>query len=314
MNKIPVIDFNPYLTGDSEEKLGVSKELLASIKSYGFVFLKNVGISREQTENMFSMSKEFFQSPTEVKQAVKKSYETFCGYDQVAVEKLANDRPADLKESFMIKQVLTPWPSVKSNARLEKFQETMLDFHKKCFELGFNVLNAILLSLNVDPSIFEHEFNGECALLRLLHYPPMPEHIELNQLRCGEHTDYGAVSILFQDSVGGLEIKTKENTWMPVPAVENAVLVNIGDCLEIWTNGYLTATPHRVVNPKDDQKKNVSRYSSAFFFDPNLNCELRSLDKFETLKSTSNYSACKTYGDLLKQKYNDTYGNVIKEI
>ena len=201
MNKIPIIDFMSYLNGDFDEKLKVSKEILAAIKTYGFVYLKNYGISKSVIENMFNLSKEFFKLPIDVKQLVKKSPVTFCGYDQIEVEKLSTERPGDLKESYMIKQDGTPWPTTDTNSNLINFKETILDFHKKCYELGFDIFRSIMLGLGIDPCLFDDKFSGECTTLRLLHYPPLPEQIHSNQIRCGEHTDYGGVSFLFQDSV-----------------------------------------------------------------------------------------------------------------
>jgi len=85
-----------------------------------------------------------------------------------------------------------------------------------------------------------------------------------NQLRCAEHSDYGACTLLFQDEVGGLEIKTKQSQWLSAPYVPDTIVINIGDCMEMWTNGYLTSTPHRVINPVGEHK-NLSRYYTIDF-------------------------------------------------
>ena len=310
MNDIPVIDFNNFLNGDSQQQQKVSAELLEAIQKYGFVYLKNFGISNDQIENMFNLSKRFFESSIETKLTAKKNHETFCGYSQTEEEKLSNERPGDLKESFMIKQNGTPWPNAEPH--LKDFKSTMLEFHESCFKLAHDIIKSLLLGLNVNQSIFDQAFNGECTVLRLLHYPPVLNEIQPNQLRCGEHTDYGSISFLFQDDVGGLEIKTKENKWLAVPAMEDTILVNIGDCIELWTNGFLKATPHRVVNPNRD-RQHLSRYSTAFFFDPDLGVGLKSLQEFSGLNYVPKYTS-KTYGEHVFNKFNDSYGDFKRKI
>jgi isopenicillin N synthase-like dioxygenase len=266
-SEISIVDFEGYLNGDEATKTHVAKQLLAALKSCGFVYLENFGITPTEVEQMFAMSKKFFDSSFDLKQSVKKSHTSFCGYDKLEFEKLSKDRPADYKESYMIKQTETPWPQLSDSAD-QQFKQTMLSFHKKCLNLSLSILHAILLSLDIaDPTLFDDKFKSEQnTILRLLHYPPMPQPRPDNQLRCAEHTDYGAVSFLFQDSVGGLEIKTLQNKWLPAPPIQNTILVNLGDCIEMWTHGFLRASPHRVVNTDLIEKKRLARYSTAFFF------------------------------------------------
>ena len=209
--KIPIIDFDVFLKGDSSSKLSVSKDLVSAVKTFGFVYLKTLTMSKQQIDEMFELSRLFFQSSLPLKHSVAKSHETFCGYDAVELEKLSKERPADYKESFMINQFGTPWPAFYDPTQSSHFKLAMLEFHQKCFDLGFSIFTSLLLGLDVETALFDNQFSkGECTIMRLLHYPPMLETNKENQLRCGEHTDYGALSFLFQDSVGGLEIKTKE--------------------------------------------------------------------------------------------------------
>lgn len=301
-NQISIVDFAGYLNGDLNAKLEVSMNLISSMKSCGFAYLKNFGIANDEVQDMFRLSQEFFLLPIETKETVKKTHNTFCGYDRIELERLSESRPADHKESFMVKQYGTPWLSQDT-----EFKNKMLSFHKKCLDLGFSIFGSILLGLDVDPSLFDNQFSkGECTILRLLCYPPMPEPAQLNQLWCGEHTDYGVCTILFQDSIGGLEIKTRDGDWMPAPKIENTVLINIGDCMEIWTRGYLVATPHRVIQPNEEEKKGLSRYSAAFFFEPDMDCEMKQFKKFQDLAFETKYLS-KTYGEHLNSKYNATY-------
>ena len=98
---------------------------------------------------------------------------------------------------------------------------------------------------------------------------------------------------------------------MPAPHIENTILVNIGDCMEMWTRGYLMASPHRVVNQDSVEKKSLSRFSTAFFFEPDMSCELKAFKKYEDLAYEAKYSS-KTYGEHIHNKYIETYQNYKK--
>ncbi len=102
------------------------------------------------------------------------------------------------------------------------------------------------------------------ATLRLLHYPAADKTAPSDQPGAGEHTDYGNITLLATDTVGGLEVKMRDGAWIPTPVLQGALIVNIGDCLMRWTNDIYVSTPHRVVN-----RAGRERYSVAFFFDPN---------------------------------------------
>jgi isopenicillin N synthase-like dioxygenase len=298
---IPVVDFEPFLKGTREDRTAVSNELIAHMKEYGFVYLKNYGMSNEVVEKMFKMSKEFFQKPVDYKKRVEKSHETFCGYDGMGEESLSVDRPGDLKESYMIKRNGTPWPSDWPH-----FKDFVLSFHRKVYELGLEVLRSFTIGLNLKENLFDEKFsNGEVTLLRLLHYPPLPDSVKEKQIRCGEHTDYGALTILFQDSLGGLQVRHRNGDWIQAPYIPDTILINIGDVMEIWTNGTLISTEHRVINPEDNRKEE-SRYSIAFFFDPDLQTEIKPLNEFTSESIPAKY-ASKTFKDHLFGKYSVTY-------
>jgi len=299
--EIPVIDFGTFVNGTSEERKAVSNELIGHVKEYGFVYLKNYGLSNELVQKMFDLSKNFFQKPVDYKKTVKKSHETFCGYDGMEEESLSTDRPGDLKESYMIKRCGTPWPS-----DWPQFKEFILAFHRQVYDLGLEVLRSFSIGLDLKENMFDDKFsNGEVTLLRLLHYPPLPQSIKEKQIRCGEHTDYGALTLLFQDTNGGLQVRHRNGEWINAPYIPGTILINVGDVMEMWTNGTLISTEHRVVNPEDNRKE-VSRYSFAFFFDPDLQTEIKSLDEFVSESIPAKY-ATKTFKDHLFGKYSATY-------
>jgi isopenicillin N synthase-like dioxygenase len=292
-----LIDFYDYLKGDNIEKLNISKNLVQSLKKYGFVYIKNFGILNKDIDEVFKLSNQFFQLSASFKETMKKET-NFCGYTSFGQEKLTPDRIGDFKESLQFNQTFAKWPN-KNNY----FTNKMLDFHLKCFNLSISFFQSILLGLNVDASLFESKFDGDSAMLKLLRYPPVD--CNLNQIRCGEQTDHGAVSFLFLDAVGGFEIRNKDGIWMPMPKINNTVLFCIGDCLEMWSKGILTATPHRNNSQeKDDDRKDMDRYSVVFYLNPNLDCELIPFKEFDAIEFTPKYSS-KTYGQFVNEKCSD---------
>jgi isopenicillin N synthase-like dioxygenase len=122
---------------------------------------------------------------------------------------------------------------------------------------------AFASDLGLRTDFFDDKFDRPMATLRLLHYPAPTPGSE-PRTGAGAHTDYGNLTLLATDDVGGLEVRTRAGQWIEAPVVPGAFIVNIGDCLMRWTNDVYVSTPHRVVN-----RSARERYSIAFFYDPN---------------------------------------------
>ena len=152
---------------------------------------------------------------------------------------------------------LNAWPS------LPGFRETLLAYYDACAGLGARLHRAFACDLGLEPDYFDDKFDRPMATLRLLHYPALPRGSE-PRTGAGAHTDYGNLTLLATDDVGGLEVHARDGQWIEAPVVPGAFIVNIGDCLMRWTNDIYVSTPHRVVN-----RSARERYSIAFFFDPN---------------------------------------------
>ena len=184
--EIAIVDFKDFLNGTN--RLNVSVKLIDTIKKHGFVYLRNYGISKDLIEKLFQYNKEFFDKPLEYKQTLKRSFpKTLCGYDALFEEKSNSDKLGDLKEAFIMKRNDAIWPTDWND-----FKEFMLMFHQKCYLLSLEILRSFATGLKLDPVEFESKFkNADCAFLRIIHYPPMSENIPINQMRAGEHTDYG---------------------------------------------------------------------------------------------------------------------------
>ncbi len=276
LSEIPIIDFSLFDAGSIETKQIIVDQIYHACHDVGFMYLVNHGISADLVQQVFAESQTFFSFPVSSKQ--KYSWTNALsnrGYIGVETEQLEPERPADWKEAFSIRQDIpdaplsqcNKWPDIQPS-----FRPCMLNLYAACSGLASQVLKAFALALH-QPESFFSAHHGNNYTLRLLHYPPAPSELKPNQIRAGAHSDYGCITLLFQDAVGGLEILSADGSWIAAPYVPNAVLINIGDLMQRWTNNKFCSTVHRVVHPNGaDSSK--SRYSIAFFGHPNPETEI----------------------------------------
>jgi isopenicillin N synthase-like dioxygenase len=165
------------------------------------------------------------------------------------------------------------WPPANLLPEPE-FRKPMEVYFSAMYKLSLTILDIIAAGMPHGEDVFsEFVSNDAVASIRLLHYPPDKSNNE-NQLGAGAHTDFGAITLLLQDQVGGLQVwdYSSEN-WVDVPPVKDAYVVNVGDMLQMWTSGTYKSSLHRVVN-----RSGRDRYSVPFFFDGNVDCVLKPLD------------------------------------
>ncbi len=235
------------------------------------------------------MSARFFRLPLEDKIAVGwTTPEANRGYsapgrekvtqlaDLDAVAKLKEAVP-DIKESIEIgredeEDFPNQWPDETSAAAaaadLPGFKATMVDFHAQCKAVHIEVMRAIAVGMGLAPSHFDGYVDVGDNTLRLLHYPPVPRDVfRANpfQVRAGEHSDYGSITLLFQDSRGGLQVKSPNGNFVNATPIEDTIVVNAGDLLARWSNDTIKSTIHRVVEPPTapDNDTYPPRYSVA---------------------------------------------------
>jgi isopenicillin N synthase-like dioxygenase len=185
------------------------------------------------------------------------------------VEKIRLAVP-DLKESYEIGREAEPnhpnqWP--KEEGAVTGFKESMLNFFDKCKATHVEVMRAIAVGMGLDEAFFDNFVDVGDNTLRLLHYPEVKADIfKINpgQVRAGEHSDYGSITLLFQDNRGGLQVKSPTGQFVNATPIEGTVVVNAGDLLARWSNDTIKSTIHRVVEPP--RKEDVAyppRYSIA---------------------------------------------------
>ncbi|KAI4889856.1 hypothetical protein NFI96_029383 [Prochilodus magdalenae] len=326
MDSIPVIDFGAYRLGVNDvtdDKLhSLSEEVKTALTEIGFVYLTNTGIDEEEVEHVRAISKKFFLLPEEKKRPFSRgSFSNVNhGWVSLGTESLNPRRPGDLKEAFNITSLRKDieWPS----GELDEFRAVQESFFLRCKELSLRVLRVMALSLGLRSDYFlkahtliGSEENG--TTLRSLYYPPVKsESVKDGQIRCGEHSDYGSITLVFQ-SQGGLQVLNREEEFISVPSIPGAVLVNIADLMQRWTSDVFvsavnipidsdiaqtnseTSTVHRVLLPPANDSS--TRQSLAFFVQPDDDAIITCCD------GSNKYPPVNSL-DYLLAKFKNTYG------
>ncbi len=272
---IPEVDFGPFVNGDAAARRRVAAEIRAACSEFGFLNAANLPLPEGLVQRVSAKAKEFFALPREVKEAIGRSdLDVISGYVGVAVEHLDTQRPGDLKESFSLNQaslkLLDQW-----HIPVAGFRETVLDLHEAGARACATLVRAMALSLDAPEDFFVDKHAPHASTARFFHYPPVERQPSAGQLRAGTHSDYGTVTLVFQDVVEGLEALV-DGEWLTVPVVPGTVTVNVADLLSRWTNGIYRSPQHRVALPGAGVKR--SRYSTVFFYNPNSQVTVRCMD------------------------------------
>ncbi|MEM8489687.1 MAG: 2OG-Fe(II) oxygenase family protein [Pseudomonadota bacterium] len=267
---IPIIDCDPSVRTELE----IAKDIDRALSDIGFMAVENLGVSGPAVEAMFAASAGFFAGSSADKQrcAYGAASENF-GYQGLLAEALDPDKPGDLKESFTMRNLrgaqicASRWPHTE-------FRNTVLEFYDLALAGARRLQRLLALALGTEELFFVDRHTGENVTLRLLHYPPVADtDVQALQMGAGAHTDYGMLTLLFQDGVGGLQVRSEDGNWHDVPARDGAIVINAGDLLEVWSNGRYRSTWHRVV----PQSSHRNRHSIALFVDPDSETQVEAL-------------------------------------
>ena len=306
---IPEIDLLGFLHGSKTEKSEAVDKVRYACEQIGFLTLPVHTIPHKLIKQARSTTEVFFSNSAALKEKYRRSAEPGSrGYSGLADIGLAysldKDRPPDLHEAFVLGAevahedneyftsnyghqffMLNVWPEVP-----KEFRQTMLAYFSEMKILASYILKIFALALDLEENFFADKTDKSISSLRLIHYPAQEDSPMAGQIRAGEHTDYGTLTILHTDQVpaGGLQVSYKDN-WHDVVPPENGFVINIGDLMAQWTNDKWISTLHRVVNPPAEVG-NFSRYSLVYFQQPNYDVEITCLKSCVTKDSPEKYS------------------------
>jgi len=298
MQKVPELSLRSYTHGSTAEKSRFVDRLFEGLKQYGFIILKDHPIEISLLRKAYSLSEQLFALPV----AQKESYVSpngggVRGYTPFGKEHAKSSRYPDLKEFWHVGRDLSPSHRLKSYfpeniwpKELTEFESVFRSMFQALDDTGRIMLQALTGPLVVDKDYFTRMTDSGSSILRLLHYPPIPEGVDKNCVRAAAHEDINLITLLVSASTSGLQLLTREGEWLPVDAEPDTIIVDSGDMLARITNDIIPSTTHRVVNPSGP---NLSRYSMPFFMHPNPDALLTCIP------------SCR--GD--KPKYNDILAN-----
>lgn len=266
----PVIDVAGLASPILSDRLAVARAVGDACRGIGFFYVTGHALDATLIDAMFDATRRFFALPLDAKRALARNrVGDNRGYVELREERLDVTSLPDHKEAFNIG--LDPASSHPGRTRrrpgenawpdLPHWRALMLHYYARCLELGTLLHRAFSLDLGIAENFFESSLDCPMATLRLLHYPARPPGDA--SLGAGAHTDYGNLTLLIGNGVGGLQIRPRNGDWIDAPHVPGAFICNIGDCLMRWSNDTYVSTPHRVLTPAQE------RYSIAFFLDPN---------------------------------------------
>jgi isopenicillin N synthase-like dioxygenase len=278
MTSLPIIDI-ASLRGGARDVARIGADLDCACCEFGFFYVTGHGIDPALSSRLMTLAAKFFALPLEQKLAIAMAHggRAWRGYFPIEGE-LTSSRP-DRKEGIYFGTELGPDdPRVRSGVPLHGmnlypalpgFRDILLTYMDEVTSLGQLLLRGIAAGLGLLPDYFLDRYTSEpTVLFRIFNYPPTRRAAHESELGVGEHTDYGLLTLLRQDEVGGLEI-WHEDRWLPAPPVPDSFVCNVGDMLERLTAGRYVSALHRVRNVSTHD-----RISMPLFLDPNFDAVL----------------------------------------
>jgi len=271
ISEIPVIDISSAMDGTDLAK--VARNIHSSATGSGFFYIKNHGIDPALMAQAFQVTKDFFNSPQDIKETIAVNTDQ-RGWMKPGMSRLAGSKTHDLKEVFfwgaetalddpdMGKPLVAVnrWP----NGGFPRLQTEITPYYEAVCQVGRTLMSALALSLGQPEDFFKAAYAKPLARGQLVYYPPSSEADEAEErFGVAPHTDFGVLTLLLQDQSGGLQVRAKSGDWVEAPPIEGTIVCNIGDLLARWSNDRFASTLHRVIN----RTKNA-RYSIPVFFDP----------------------------------------------
>ncbi len=283
-SSLPVIDLSAA-SGSPEQRAALHADLHQAATEVGFFHLTGHGVTAAETARLTSAMHAFFALPEADRMAISNlNSPHFRGYTKIGDERTGGrsdwrdqidigaerpaHRPGPGEPDYWWLEGPNQWP-----AALPALREAALHWIARLSEVARRLLHELLGSIGARPDFYDDAFAGDPHLrLKLVRYPGSAP--DGTGQGVGAHKDYGFLTLLLTDGVPGLQVERADGGFLDVPSMPGAFVVNLGELLEVATDGYLKATKHRVVSPPGGRE----RYSVPFFYNPRLDAHVEPLD------------------------------------
>lgn len=320
MTSIPVIDLDGYYGGDFEARQALGRQIDTACRDTGFFAVKGHQIPADLAADLIAVAQAFFTLPVEEKLHYRAPPDTqLRGYSPFQAHRLARSRgvetPPDLREVFSLgRPHLAPdHPVADPDARAfyrpciwpdrpAAFRAIYARYYELVDALARDLMRLFALGLGLPETYFDSRIDDHFAALNTFHYPAQAEAPHAGQLRAGEHSDFGSLTILLQSpDAGGLEVMGVDGAWHYLAPQPGHLVINIGDLMAQWTNDRWRSTLHRVVNPPGEHVSRRSRISVGFFCHPNFETMIECIPTCRGADGRSRYEPVKA-GTYMRRK------------
>lgn len=281
--KVNTISLASYTKGTPEQKQKFIQDLYQGFIEYGFIILKDHDVSPDLLKQAYQILEKLYALPTEKKRSyISEKGGGQRGYTAFGTEHAKGAQVMDLKEFWHVGREVEDghpfakyypkniWPSDS----VPEFTAVFEKLYSQLQEAGIQMMEALTFPLEVERDFFKNMVKEGNSILRLLHYPPIPEGIDPRCVRAAAHEDINFITLLPAATQSGLQLLDRDGTWLDIESDFGTLIVDAGDMLARLTNDVIPSTTHRVINPQDGTNK--SRYSMPFFMHPhpesNLSC------------------------------------------
>src|ERR1700722_17067299 len=304
-DEVPVLDLTPLTSGG--DIVPLAARLRHACETTGFFYVRHHGVPQEVIDNVFAATRRYFDLPLHERLKMKIDDRFRRGFMPQGINQHPGYAP-DLKESYELALDLplddpdvaagrplhgpNRWPP-----ELPWLRAAAEAYFDATLELGKRLLRVFAVSLDLPEEFFLQYCRKPMVQTRLFHYPPQPPVVVERQLGVAPHSDYGMITLLTQDPIGGLELLKRDGEWVGAPYVPGTFVINLGDLFKVWTNDLYVSNQHRVVN-----RSGKERFSIPTFFTLDYDAPAACLPSCQSAEHPAKYKPI-TSGDYLVSRF-----------
>ncbi|QMU67355.1 isopenicillin N synthase family oxygenase [Streptacidiphilus sp. P02-A3a] len=311
---VPVVDLSAAV--DPAGRAGVAQMIGTACETSGFFTVVGHGVDRALIDRIYATSRAFFEQSAEEKAKVGVGTGTHGFYVSAgsAAKSIGQEAPPDLNEVFItcvrgddsleerapLGDDTPVWAAANRWPDTPGFREAWAEYTTAMERLAADLIRLFALALGLDEHFFDDKVDHDMSTIAANYYYPLTTPPLPGQLRKGPHTDWGNLTILYQDEVGGLQVQQRGHGWREVPCVPGSFVINIGDLMAFWTGGRWVSTLHRVRNPTEGSAE--ARISIPFFHMPNHDALIEPLFPFADAATQARFQPTTTPGTWYQER------------